>query len=89
MGNQVSTWGRTARCVPSAAHTGPAHVAVADHVLGEPAPRLRPGPDLEAQATFPACAQQGSVAGMVVVHDRHHARDGEQLGPAGRFKLAP
>ena len=65
------------------------HVAIADQVLGQALPGLGSRYVLEAEAALAARAQQRGVDGVVVVGDRHHAGDGEQLGPAGRLELAP
>ena len=64
-------------------------VAVPDGVLRQPLPCFVAGRDLEAEPALAPRPEQRRMIGMVMVGDRHHAGDLEELGAAGRLQLPP
>ena len=64
---------------PSGSNNG--HVTVADQVLGQTLAGLGPADDLKAEALAHGRRGAGRRGGVVMIHDRHHARDGQQLAP--------
>jgi hypothetical protein len=64
-------------------------ITLANQVLGKAPLCLLSRHDFERKATLPARSHQGSMIGVVVIHDGHHAGDLQEGGPAVRFQLAP